>query len=111
MNGWTWRVGSARIALYQTRPDRGGKVIQSILRGYGISFRKLVRSTTLISRVACIFRKITGGFRSETGTMNHDVLMSRQQTARLNDEDPLTLFRHILTAPSKSLLPDYCLSP
>jgi len=62
-------------------------------------------------RACAIFRKITGGFRSGTGTLNHDVLMSLAQTAHLNGKDPLTLFRHILTARSDTLSLDCCLSP
>jgi len=62
-------------------------------------------------RPCVIFRKLTGGFRSQTGTDNHNVLMSLTQTARLNDKDPLPLFRHILTAPPKTLSLDHCLSP
>jgi transposase len=62
-------------------------------------------------RACAIFRKITGGFRSQTGTLNHDVLMSLAQTAHLNGKDPLTLFHHILTATPKTLSLDYCLSP
>jgi transposase len=60
-------------------------------------------------RPCAIFRKITGGFRSKTGTDNHDVLMSLQQTAHLNGKDPLQLFRNILTQPKLKL--DWCLSP
>jgi transposase len=62
-------------------------------------------------RACAIFRKITGGFRSKTGTDNHDVLMSLTQTAHLNDKDPSSLFHHILIATSKTLSLDYCLSP
>ena len=62
-------------------------------------------------RACAIFRKITGGFRSDTGTLNHDVLMSLAQTAHLNGKDPLTLFRHILTARPDTLSLDCCLSP
>lgn len=62
-------------------------------------------------RACAIFRKITGGFRSQAGTLNHDVLMSLAQTAHLNGKDPLTLFRHILTATSTTVSLDYCLSP
>jgi transposase len=60
-------------------------------------------------RPCAIFRKITGGFRSQTGTTNHDVLMSLTQTAHLNGKDPLLLFRNILTQPKLTL--DWCLSP
>ena len=62
-------------------------------------------------RACAIFRKITGGFRSNTGTLNHDVLMTLAQTAHLNGKDPLTLFRHILTARPDTLSLDCCLSP
>lgn len=60
-------------------------------------------------RPCVIFRKLTGGFRSKTGTDNHNVLMSLQQTAHLNGKDPLRLFRNILTQPKLKL--DWCLSP
>ena len=60
-------------------------------------------------RPCVIFRKLTGGFRSKTGTDNHDVLMSLAQTAHLNGKDPLPLFRNILTQPKLTL--DWCLSP
>jgi transposase len=231
-NGWTWLAGSRRMALYQTGPSRGGKVIQSILGedydgilssdfygGYNRSIRAKAKQKCLVHldrdlkkllmnfpahdpvflwaqrvrnffqearalfdayhagrltgdqlheaakrfknelptlmllkapqpdirrlskrllkhqdelltfldypdlvspdnndaerliRACAIFRKITGGFRSQTGTVNHDVLMSLAQTAHLNGKDPLTLFRHILTATSKTLSLDYCLSP
>ena len=62
-------------------------------------------------RPCVIFRKLTGGFRSKTGTDNHDVLMSLAQTAHVNGKDPLTLFRAILTAKPNTLSLDCCLSP
>jgi transposase len=62
-------------------------------------------------RSCVIFRKLTGGFRSKTGTDNHNVLMSLQQTAHLNGKDPLTLFSHVLTAKPNTLSLDCCLSP
>jgi transposase len=62
-------------------------------------------------RPCVIFRKLTGGFRSKTGTNNHDVLASLAQTARLNGKEPLSLFRHILTAKPNTLSLDCCLSP
>lgn len=62
-------------------------------------------------RPCVIFRKLTGGFRSKTGTDNHNVLMSLQQTAHLNNKDPLQLFRNILTAKPHTLTLDACLSP
>jgi|SRR5882672_562762 len=62
-------------------------------------------------RPCVIFRKLTGGFRSKTGTDNHNVLMSLQQTAHLNGKDPLALFRSILTAKPNTLSLDCCLSP
>ena len=61
-------------------------------------------------RSVVIFRKLTGGFRSKSGTDNHNVLMSLQQTARLNGVDPLHVFRMILTQPDKITLAA-CLSP
>jgi hypothetical protein len=64
-----------------------------------------------VIRSSVIFRKITGGFRSNTGTTNHDVLMSLVQTAHINGKDPLTMFRTILCLPPQDLSLDCCLSP
>lgn len=62
-------------------------------------------------RPCVIFRKLTGGFRSKTGTINHDVLMSLTQTAHLNGKDPLQMFRTILCQLPQNLSLDCCLSP
>jgi len=62
-------------------------------------------------RPCVIFRKLTGGFRSKTGTDNHDVLMSLTQTAHINGKDPLQMFRTILSSPPQTLSLDCCLSP
>ena len=62
-------------------------------------------------RPCVIFRKITGGFRSRTGTENHDVLTSLAQTAHINGKDPLDMFRTILSSLPQNLSLDCCLSP
>ena len=62
-------------------------------------------------RPCVIFRKLTGGFRSITGTTNHDVLMSLAQTAHINSKDPLQMFRTLLSSPPQTLSLDCCLSP
>ncbi|SRR6266568_2519227 len=62
-------------------------------------------------RPCVIFRKLTGGFRSKTGTTNHDVLMSLAQTAHIHGKDSLQMFRTILTVPPQNLSLDCCLSP
>jgi len=48
-----------------------------------------------------IFRKITFGNRSTKGTLNHSVLMSVLQTAKLNKLDPLLVFKKIFTLPEE----------
>ena len=48
-----------------------------------------------------IFRKITFGNRSIKGTLNHSVLMSVLQTAKLNKLDPLLTLRKIFTLPEE----------
>ena len=48
-----------------------------------------------------IFRKITFGNRSTQGTLNHSVLMSILQTAKLNKLDPLLTLKKIFTLPEK----------
>jgi transposase len=62
-------------------------------------------------RPCVIFRKLTGGFRTKTGTDNHDVLMSLAQTAHINGKDPLDMFRAILNSRPQNLSLDCCLSP
>jgi len=47
-------------------------------------------------RPCVIMRKVTFGNRSDTGTMNHAVLMSLMQTAKLNGANPLHIL-HLLT--------------
>jgi transposase len=62
-------------------------------------------------RPCVIFRKLTGGFRSKTGTTNHDVLMSLARTAHINGKDPLQMFCSILSSLPQNLSLDCCLSP
>ena len=62
-------------------------------------------------RPCVIFRKLTGGFRTKTGTDNHDVLMSLTRTAHINGKDPLQMFRTILSSLPQNLSLDCCLSP
>jgi len=59
-------------------------------------------------RPSVLLRKITFGNRSENGVANHNVLMSLQQTARLNEKDPIEMFRRILTCHKKPSL-SWCL--
>ncbi len=49
-----------------------------------------------------IMRKITFGNRSEKGKLNHEVIMSLLQTARLQNLNPLPLLRTILTDNKKA---------
>jgi hypothetical protein len=49
-------------------------------------------------RPSVIMRKVTFGNRSDTGTMNHTVLMGLMQTAKLNGANPLHIL-HLLTHP------------
>ena len=46
-----------------------------------------------------IFRKITFGNRSEKGTLNHSILMSIIQTAKMNNLDPLKVLKKIFILP------------
>ena len=47
-----------------------------------------------------ILRKITFGNRSDKGIENHQVLMSLIQTARLQNQNPLTFLHQLLTQPA-----------
>lgn len=53
-------------------------------------------------RTSVIMRKITFGNRSRKGELNHEVIMSLVQTARLQNLNPLPLLRMLLTAPEKA---------
>jgi transposase len=64
---------------------------------------QLLRNTVLL-------RKITFGHRSVLGALNHEVLMSLQQTAQLNGKDPITLFKRILISQNKKLPLSLCLN-
>ncbi len=61
-------------------------------------------------RPSVLLRKITFGNRSLNGTLNHDVLMSLQQTAGLNGKDPLMMLNSVLTCQKKLPL-SLCLGP
>lgn len=61
-------------------------------------------------RPSVLLRKITFGNRSLNGALNHDVLMSLQQTAGLNGKDPLRMLNSILTYQKKLPL-SLCLGP
>ncbi|MFH1618535.1 MAG: IS66 family transposase [bacterium] len=61
-------------------------------------------------RPSVLLRKITFGNRSLNGVLNHDVLMSLQQTARLNDKNPIRMLNSILTHQKKLPL-SFCLGP
>jgi hypothetical protein len=61
-------------------------------------------------RPSVIMRKISFGHRSDNGVQNHNVLMSLQQTAQLNNKDPFVLFQKLLTSPKPAQL-SWCLSP
>ncbi|MEA1937152.1 MAG: IS66 family transposase [Patescibacteria group bacterium] len=49
-----------------------------------------------------IMRKITFGNRSESGKMNHQVLMSLLQTARQHNLNPLSFYRSLFADPSQA---------
>ncbi len=58
-----------------------------------------------------IFRKITFGNRSPKGILNHSVLMSVLQTAKLNKIDPIKIFQKIFTSPQKDVSAAMLLPP
>ena len=61
-------------------------------------------------RPSVIMRKISFGHRSDNGVQNHNVLLSLQQTAQLNNKDPFVLFQKLLISPKPAQL-NWCLSP
>jgi transposase len=54
-------------------------------------------------RTSVIMRKITFGNRSREGELNHEVIMSLVQTARLQNVNPLPFLRVLLTSPEKAV--------
>ena len=61
-------------------------------------------------RSSVIMRKISFGHRSDNGIQNHNVLMSLQQTAQLNNKNSFVLFQKLLVSPKPAQL-NWCLSP
>jgi len=53
-------------------------------------------------RTSVIMRKITFGNRSKEGELNHEVIMSLIQTARLQNLNPLPFLKTLLTNPEKA---------
>ena len=54
-------------------------------------------------RTSVIMRKITFGNRSREGELNHEVIMSLVQTARLQNLNPLPFLKTLLTSPKKAV--------
>ncbi len=70
-----------------------------------LNYKGIASNNNLVERLlrgSVIMRKITFGNRSREGELNHEVLMSLIQTARLQNLNPLPFLRTLLTNPEKA---------
>ncbi len=70
-----------------------------------LNYKGIASHNNLVERLlrtSVIMRKITFGNRSREGELNHEVIMSLVQTARLQDLNPLPFLKTLLANPEKS---------
>lgn len=70
-----------------------------------LNYKGIASHNNLVERLlrtSVIMRKITFGNRSREGELNHEVIMSLVQTARLQNLNPLPFLRALLTNPEKA---------
>ena len=70
-----------------------------------LNYKGIASHNNLVERLlrtSVIMRKITFGNRSREGELNHEVIMSLVQTARLQNLNPLPFLKTLLTNPEKA---------
>ena len=70
-----------------------------------LNYKGIASHNNLVERLlrtSVIMRKITFGNRSREGELNHEVIMSLVQTARLQNLNPMPFLRALLTNPGKA---------
>ncbi len=70
-----------------------------------LNYKGIASHNNLVERLlrtSVIMRKITFGNRSREGELNHEVIMSLVQSARLQNLNPLPFLRTVLTNPGKA---------
>ncbi len=104
-------VGSLRRILSKPlEPIKANKFRRKLLDRFDelvtcLNYKGISSHNNLVERLlrgSVIMRKITFGNRSTEGELNHEVIMSLIQTARLQNLSPLPFLRAILTDPGKA---------
>jgi hypothetical protein len=99
-----------RILSKKLEPIKANKFRRKLLDRFDelvtcLNYKGISSHNNLVERLlrgSVIMRKITFGNRSNEGELNHEVIMSLIQTARLQNLNPLPFLRTILTDSGKA---------
>ena len=99
-----------RILNKELEPIKADKFRKKLLDHFDelvtcLNYKGIASHNNLVERLlrtSVIMRKITFGNRSREGELNHEVIMSLVQTARLQNLNPLPFLRALLTNPEKA---------
>lgn len=99
-----------RILNKELEPIKADKFRRKLLDHFDelvtcLNYKGISSNNNLVERLlrtSVIMRKITFGNRSREGELNHEVIMSLVQTARLQNLNPLRFLRTLLTNPVKA---------
>ncbi len=99
-----------RLVSKEMEPIKANKFRRKLLDHFDelvtcLDYRGISSNNNLVERLlrgSVIMRKITFGNRSKKGEINHEVIMSLIQTARLQNLNPLPFLRGLLTNPEKA---------
>lgn len=99
-----------RILDKELEPIKADKFRRKLLDHFDelvtcLNYKDISSHNNLVERLlrtSVIMRKITFGNRSREGELNHEVIMSLVQSARLQNLNPLPFLRSILTDPVKA---------
>lgn len=101
------RLLSARITheanrRFQKHLDKHREEIFTFLRHEGVEATAWPADHA--TRPAVLFRKVSGGHRSDRGAHTHDVLLSVQRTCAQRGADPISIFNKALHEPGPRVL-------
>lgn len=99
-----------RLVSKELEPIKANKFRRKLLDHFNdlvtcLDYKGISSNNNLVERLlrgSVIMRKITFGNRSKKGEINHEVIMSLIQTARLQSLNPLPFLRELLTNPEKA---------
>jgi len=99
-----------RLVSKELEPIKADKFRRKLLDHFDelvtcLDYKGISSNNNLVERLlrgSVIMRKITFGNRSKKGEINHEVIMSLIQTARLQNLNPLPFLHKLLTDPEKA---------